>query len=126
MIKNNLKSIAVAVVILYLSVAESDNLIQPPLFFNFAHMDKVIHFGMYFTLMFVIIYENRFSFNRKKYFFLIGLIPFLYGGLMELCQKYLTATRSADIFDLAFNTLGIIFAAALWKYVIFLKTNSSD
>ena len=67
MIKNNIKSFAVALIILYLSVSES-NTLKAPSFLNIPNIDKVVHFGMYFTFMFVIILEHKlFTGKKKKY-----------------------------------------------------------
>jgi VanZ family protein len=120
MIKSNFKSVVVASIIFYLSITESSNL-KAPRFFDIPNIDKIVHFAMYFTFMFVLVYEHRFSFEKKRNAFLISLIPFLYGILMEICQGLLTKSRSADIFDVMFNTLGILAAAALWKYLIHLQ-----
>jgi VanZ family protein len=124
MIKNNFKSVVVALLIAYLSLSESDNLKHPG-FLDFPNADKVIHLGMYFTFMFVIAYENRLFSERKRNAFLIALIPFSYGLLMEACQALFTKTRTADIFDIIFNTLGILLAVGLWKIMTKPGSNRS-
>lgn len=124
MIKNNIKSILIAVVIFYLSTTESENL-EPPWFLNFQNADKVIHFLMYFAFMLVLGFENRTVLEKKKNVFFIGIIPFLFGMLMEAYQEMFTITRGADIFDMLANALGILFAASIWFYVsVFLKKGS--
>jgi VanZ family protein len=125
MIKNNFRSVAVALIIFYLSITESNNL-KAPRFLDIPNIDKIVHFGMYFTLMFVIVYEHGYISEKKRNIYLLGLIPFLYGLVMELIQGLFTKSRNADLFDVLFNTLGIAAAAAFWKYLIFLKTKRSD
>jgi VanZ family protein len=125
MLKNNFRSIIVAVIIFILSITESNNL-RAPEFLNFPNFDKIVHFGMYFTLMSAIVYENRSLFKRNRVAFLMGIIPFIYGVLMECCQYLFTQTRTADLFDVIFNTLGILVAIGLWKYLIYKKIKVSD
>ena len=125
MLKNNLKAIFIALVIFYLSTTENDNL-EPPWFLNFQHVDKLIHFAMYFTFMFILIYDNRIYFERKRNYLIIGLIPFVFGVIMEVCQGVFTKTRSADFFDVLFNSLGIIIAISFWKYLIYTFKRRSD
>jgi VanZ family protein len=125
MIKNNFRSIAVAIIITYLSLTESNN-IKAPHFLDIPNIDKIIHFGMYFTFMLVIVYEHRVFFERNKNAFLTGLIPFSYGILMESSQTLFTETRTADVFDVLFNTLGILIAICLWKYLKYLKIKRSN
>jgi VanZ family protein len=125
MIKNNFRSIAVALVIFFLSITESNNL-KPSRFLDIPNLDKIVHFGMYFIFMFVLVYENRSFFEKKRNVFLIGLIPFFYGILMEGCQELFTKTRTADFFDVLFNTLGILMAIGFCKCLIYLRNKRSN
>jgi VanZ family protein len=125
MIKNNFKSVVIAIIIFILSITESNNL-KVPRFLDIPNIDKIVHFGMYFTFMFVMIYENRKIISKKQYIFLMGFIPFTYGILMECCQYLFTKTRTADMLDVLFNTLGIVMAIGLWKYLTQIKIKRSD
>ena len=116
MIKKNLFSIIVALVILYLSLTSSDTFKDVPLI-NIPNIDKIIHFLMYFGFMSVIIFENRRFLKNSKKIFLIALIPLFYGILMELLQLILTASRSANFYDAVFNSLGILFSILLWLVI---------
>ncbi len=58
MIKRNIFSITVALLIMYLSLANSDTFAKSPLE-EIPNFDKVVHFCMYFGFMSVIILENR-------------------------------------------------------------------
>ena len=113
MVKKNILSILVALIILYLSLASSDTFKNVPLI-DIPNFDKVVHFLMYFGLMSVIIFENRRTIKSNKQLFLISLIPFFYGILMELLQSALTSTRSCSFFDAAFDAIGIIASILLW------------
>jgi VanZ family protein len=113
MIRKNIFSIIVALVIMYLSLANADTF-KKVSFINFPNIDKVVHFGMYFGLMSTIIFENRKSIQRTRQLFLIGIIPLSYGILMEIFQGIFTTTRFADIYDVLFNAFGIIGSILLW------------
>ena len=113
MVKKNILSILVALIILYLSLASSDTFKNVPLI-DIPNFDKVVHFFMYFGFMSVIIFENRRTIKSNKQLFLIALIPFFYGILMELLQSAVTSTRSCSLFDAAFDTIGIVAALLLW------------
>jgi len=126
MIRKNKFSIAVALIILYLSLTSSHTFDKVPLF-NIPHLDKIVHFLMYAGLMSVILFENRKSLILHGQIFLIALIPFFYGILMELLQAALTDTRSGSVYDALFNSAGIISSVLLWLYIkplIFRKSDS--
>ena len=113
MVKKNILSILVALIILYLSLASSDTFKKVPLI-DIPNFDKVVHFLMYFGLMSVMIFENRRTIKSNKQLFLVALIPFFYGIIMELLQTTLTATRSCSFFDAVFNSVGILVSILLW------------
>lgn len=116
MVKKNILSIIVALVILYLSLANSQSFDDVP-FLNIPYFDKIAHFLMYFGLMSVIVFEHRNEITGRAQVSLIGLIPFLYGILMEMLQLTITASRSGNIFDVIANSAGIIVAALLWLLI---------
>jgi VanZ family protein len=115
MIKKYKFSIILSAIILYLSLKNSNDLNKVRLF-NIPEFDKIVHFLMYFSLMFVIIYESATS-SLKKSLFLLALFPFFYGILIEILQGTLTTTRSASVFDAIFNTLGILMAVLIWETI---------
>lgn len=126
MIRRNLLSITVALIISYLSLTGSDTFDKVPLF-NIPYLDKIVHFLMYAGLMTVILFENRKILIRPSHIFYAALIPFFYGILMEILQVFITDTRSGSIYDALFNTSGIIAAVILWlliKPVLFRKSDS--
>jgi VanZ family protein len=116
MIKKNVFSVLVALIILYLSLADSQSFNKVP-FLNIPHLDKIVHFLMYFGLMSVIVFEHRKSIIGRTQLVLIALIPFIYGILMEILQMTITSTRSGSIYDVLANSSGIIVSALIWSSV---------
>jgi VanZ family protein len=116
MIRKNTFSILVALVILYLSLANSDTFQNVPLI-QIPNIDKIIHFGMYFSLMSVIFLENRKSINGTRQIFLIAVIPFAYGILMEVFQSIFTLSRTASFFDIIANSTGILTSVFMWLFI---------
>lgn len=116
MVKKNIFSVLVALVILYLSLADSKSFDKVP-FLNIPHLDKIIHFLMYFGLMSVIVFEHRKSINVRTKLFLIALIPFFYGILMEILQLVITASRSGSIYDVLANSTGILVSILIWALI---------
>jgi VanZ family protein len=125
MIKKNIFSILVALLLLYLSLANSEKFENISLF-KISYLDKIVHFGMYFTLMSVIIIEHRKSIKDYRYLFLWALIPLLYGILMEILQLTLTVSRSGNFFDAMFNAAGIFVSILFFILVKSIRKKSSD
>ena len=99
--------------ILYLSLNSFSNIPDTPLF-HIPYFDKIIHFCMYLGSTLVFYFDwTRYSIITKKqkstkYTWILWLLPILFGGTMEIAQKYLTNTRSCDFFDFLSNTAGVI------------------
>jgi len=113
MIRKNIFSIIVALVILLLSLLGSGTLEKVD-FMDLTFTDKIAHFGMYFGFTSVIIYENRKKMMFSAIYIVAALIPFFYGILMEFLQEFMTTTRSGNIYDVIFNTAGIIASISIW------------
>lgn len=116
MIKKNLFSIFVALIILYLSLASSDSFNNVP-FSDIPNLDKIVHFGMYFGFMSAIIFDNRKTIKSNKQVLLLALIPFFYGILMEIFQALLTVSRFASIYDVLANLTGVVISILVWLLV---------
>lgn len=116
MIRRNKFSIIIAFIIIILSLTSSEELQKIPII-HFKGIDKVIHFIMYFVFMSVILFENRKRVERSVNLFLIALIPFFFGALMELLQSLLTLSRSGSIYDLTFNLAGILFSILVFLII---------
>lgn len=98
---------------MYLSLTSSEKFDHAP-FLSIQHLDKLIHFCMYFGLMSVIIFENRTLLKKKQHLFLIATIPLCYGILMEIIQLTLISSRTGSFLDVLFNAAGIMTSAFLW------------
>jgi len=116
MIKNSIFSILVALVIMYLSLANSHTFDSVSVFESIPNFDKFVHVGMYFALMSVIILEHRDSIKIKRQLFIIGLIPLFYGILMEILQAFLTQTRTGSVFDALADCIGILISIFVWRW----------
>ena len=114
MLKKNIFSISIALAILYLSLASSDNFDTVQI--DLPWLDKIVHFGMYFTLTIAILFENRNSMNTKGRIFLAAVIPFLYGILLEALQM-MTISRSGNIADALADLAGILVSIFIWLLV---------
>jgi VanZ family protein len=125
MVKKNIFSILVALIIMYLSLTNSQTFDKVP-FINIPNIDKVVHFGMYFGLMLVIILENRKNINSSGHLFLLGLIPFSLGILMEILQSALTVTRTGSVYDALANGAGVFVSILLWLLIKPLNKRESD
>ncbi len=112
MIRKNIFSIIVALVIAYLSLSNADNYDKVS-FFNFPGADKIIHFMMYFVFMSVIVFENRNNIGKIKILLLIALIPFCFGALMEALQMLLTVNREESLTDIFFNLAGVLLSVVI-------------
>lgn len=123
MIRKNLFSILVALLLLILSLTNAETFKKVQLG-GFPNVDKLIHFGMYFVLMSVIIIEHRKNLSNPLNLFLLALIPLFYGILMEILQLTLTSTRSGDIYDALADAAGVLASALLWLFIKALSGNT--
>ena len=113
MVKKNIFSIIVAIIIMYLSLTSSSTFEKIPII-NIPNLDKIVHFGMYFGFMSVIIFENRKMLKSTRSLFLLALIPLLYGILMEILQSALTTSRTGSFYDVVSNSFGILVSLLIW------------
>src|SRR5690554_2426883 len=85
--------------------------------------DKIAHFGMFFMLSAVIMYDyyrmHNKSPSRTRWIFWGLIVPVFYGGLIELLQKYFFASRSAEWGDWIADIAGSLIATLI--ALIFLK-----
>lgn len=72
--------------------------------FTFPHIDKVVHFLMFF-FMAILLYLS-FRLNKILYF----AIPTLTGILIEILQHTTNTGRTFDIWDIVANTIGALLA----------------
>jgi len=90
-------------------------------------IDKLGHAMIFLLLGFV--WLARFFFKeeqiKKSSFFIVLGIVFIYGIIIEVLQGTLFTSRTADIWDVIANTIGIVFSYVLFKRVnnIFVMKN---
>ena len=116
MVKKNKFSILIALIIMYLSLADSHTFDKVS-FINIPNFDKIVHFVMYFVLMFVITFENRKTIKGPVNLIFIGLIPFFYGILLEILQSFLTVNRTGSIYDALSDIAGIMVSILFWLWL---------
>jgi VanZ family protein len=116
MIKKNLFSIVLALIILYLSLTPGDSFNKISIF-NFPHFDKFVHLLMYFTLMSVLIFENRRLVKNIQEMIRMAVIPLTYSIIIEILQSLFTSTRAGSLYDVVFNLAGITIALIIWLKV---------
>ena len=91
-------------------------------FMQIPYMDKVCHFGMYFTLTFLLLFDFR-RYKNEKYrwnqvvLYSIG-IAIAFGGTMELMQLLPRLHRSCDFYDFLANSSGAITSVILFKPIV--------
>ena len=91
-------------------------------FITIQSSDKVIHFCFYFVLTLLLLKSIK---NKFKYKYLIVIyIAVSYGIVIEVLQSSFTLTRKADLYDVIANTIGVICAVLLNKYIF--KSISSN
>jgi len=105
-------SIGVSLVILILCLMPSPELeIELPM----TNFDKLVHFGMFAVLAAAVFYDNSRRLKQRvcRTSLWLGSVayPMLMGGVIELMQEYMTASRNGDWMDFLFDDVGIVFAA---------------
>jgi VanZ family protein len=116
MIRKYRFSLIIALVILILSLA-SPSAFDEVDFMDMSFSDKIVHMGMYFTLMSVITWESIRITEKPGVIYLAGFIAFIYGILMEVFQELFTLNRTWSIWDALFNTIGILISIVLWQVI---------
>ncbi|MBN1182150.1 MAG: VanZ family protein [Bacteroidales bacterium] len=120
------KLITWAIVIIYLSLFNTEKLGRVR-HIKIPHLDKIAHFMMYFILailLYASLSRDSAKKNVKKPAISFG-ISLLYGGLMELLQYLLTSYRTADKYDMLFNTIGAILGVAGYEFYRRLKSRQT-
>lgn len=87
--------------------------------------DKIVHFGMYFFLGAVILWEAKRSRNESfrrtlTRLLFVALLPICMSGLIEILQENCTGgRRSGDVWDFLANSLGALSAFLFSKTKLF-------
>lgn len=112
------KTILWICVILFLSLSSGDNLPHPR-WLMFLHIDKVVHFVMYFVFALALIHDSQNNdqtrLQRGQISLLSVLIVTSCGGIIEILQAIPAIHRNCDFFDFLANAAGAVLAAALYR-----------
>lgn len=100
-----------------LSVFPGNQLPSPP-FFGF---DKVVHIIVYCALIELLLIAEILSVKQKitykKILLLCGGV-ILYGGFMELLQKFIVINRSGNWYDFFANFLGVVVGVSFYPVLL--------
>lgn len=112
------KTIIWACVVLFLSLSSENNL-PHPFWLTFPHIDKVVHFIMYFVFALVLIHDSqhysKIRLNHGHIILIAVLIVIGWGGFLEILQRIPSIHRNSDFFDFLANTVGAVVAALLYR-----------
>ena len=114
-------SLLVFALLCYLSFFKppSTGLVQIP------HLDKLVHYCMYFGFSSVLWFEFlRWKDKKAQPFrgWVIGfIIPSLISGIIELMQEYCTTYRGGEWLDFIANSMGALTASLLFYYFIRMR-----
>tara|TARA_B110000037_G_scaffold130201_1_gene147913 strand:- start:22 stop:384 length:363 start_codon:yes stop_codon:yes gene_type:complete len=99
-------------IILYLSFFTTVDPNGLPIFEN---QDKVGHFLFYAILTAVLIKTFSVELIKNPPIFIAIVFAFFFGAVIEILQHYATEDRFGSIWDLIFNTLGILIIGFIAK-----------
>ncbi len=74
------------------------------------NLDKMVHAGIYFSLYLLwgfVLFRKKYS--MKKHLITIAILLFIYGMVIEVVQGAWVVSRTFDLWDVAANTVGILF-----------------
>jgi VanZ family protein len=112
------KTIIWTCVVLFLSLSSGENLPHPS-WLEFPHIDKVVHFIMYFVFALVLIHDSqhysKIRLNHGQIILISVLIVIGWGGFLEILQRIPSIHRNSDFFDFLANTVGAVVASLLYR-----------
>lgn len=115
MLKKNIYTVTVSLIILYLSLATPKSIVRTGIF-DIPHFDKLAHFGLYFLLMGTMIIEHRKSLTDTRKLLMMSLIPLFFGITIEFIQSLFTRNRTGEILDGIADAAGVAAAVLLWIF----------
>ena len=102
---------------------ENENSIDP---LNIPHLDKLIHFIMYFSLTFVFLFDImpvKLKQIKNAFFFYYFLSILFISGILELIQEFYIPGREGSIIDLIANIFGLFAAVFTYKFIWLKRSN---
>ncbi|MDD4107787.1 MAG: VanZ family protein [Prolixibacteraceae bacterium] len=86
-------------------------------FLKIPHIDKVVHFMMFFVLC-ILLFKPLKKLNLK-YLLIAPVISLVLAGFFEITQQMITTSRSSNLNDFLANTAGIV--SAIIIYYLFIS-----
>ena len=80
--------------------------------------DKYLHIFAYFVLSCVWYFSLREKIKKPVFKYMLISLIILYGIILEALQGGITNYRTADLYDIVANTIGIILASLLFNRLI--------
>lgn len=103
-----------SIVIAYLTFSSGDSL--PKIDLKIPHIDKIVHFGLFFIFSFFTLLESKSS----KALTVATLTGLGYAGFIEIVQWLALPARSGDWFDFMADAAGLFLALLIlpWGFKI--------
>jgi VanZ family protein len=108
--------ITLLIAVLSLANFKKENIFEEKI----PHLDKFVHFIMYFFYTLILNINNNTS-NRKIKGYKVALYCIIFGMLIEYLQYSIFTYRSGDIVDLLFNIAGVFSASVTFKKIKLLQ-----
>ena len=110
-------SILAVLLLLVLSFFKPPSIDPPP---SLLPLDKIVHFLMYFGVAGALWFDYlRGNGNKMKRGYGVAFgFPLVLGGVIELVQEYATSYRGGEWGDFLANSLGVVAALFLARYVL--------
>jgi len=106
-------SLALTVVIIYLSLSPNAGAIMPA-----SVSDKVLHAFAYTVLALSWFYAIKKAHDNTRVKIVIAISIFIFGIIIEVLQEWLAQGRMMDFKDVIANTIGILVAFSIFKYLL--------
>lgn len=81
------------------------------------HLDKIVHFSMYFILTILVLSAHLFRGIKINKIFLLALC-FLYSIVIEMLQSFMKLGRYFDYYDIFANLIGIIIGFLIFEKLL--------
>ena len=110
------KSISMLAFVLLISLLPADNT-NKVLFIDFPHIDKVIHFIMYFLLSLAILFDIYSDKKKPTKIYALSVLSLvlIFSGIIEIIQELYIDSRSGSYYDLISNFIGLIFGFIIYR-----------
>lgn len=113
-----LPTILVAATVTLLSVVRQPNVAVGEVIDKF-NIDKLLHLLIYAFLMLVATYDTKRAGHTLdiKTLTAVSVSVIAFGGVIELIQNYFCSYRTGSWYDFLFNTLGVLTALLITKFI---------